>query len=202
MLDDEQQYVLAASENTTVFLELPLHLILGAQVDTILSLEILGALRIPSHSVEGPATLIYLGSFHLRDGLFSVVAHWVGIERVVEFERVDRLVSPELTNQVITNFVNKLSKITAETELCVAITKQVKDLTGFNRILLYRFDEFGHGTVLCEENDGVLPSYLGLRFPASDIPKQARELYILNTVRIIPDADYVPSSLQCRPSHL
>jgi light-regulated signal transduction histidine kinase (bacteriophytochrome) len=70
-----------------------------------------------------------------------------------------------------------------------------KGSTGFNRILLYRFDEAGHGTVLCEQNDGTLPSYLDLRFPASDIPQQARDLYILNTIRIIPDANYVPSPL-------
>ena len=68
-------------------------------------------------------------------------------------------------------------------------------LTGFNRVLLYRFDELGHGTVICEDNDGTLPSYLDLRFPASDIPQRARDLYVLNTVRIIPDAMYVPSPL-------
>jgi PAS domain S-box-containing protein len=84
----------------------------------------------------------------------------------------------------------------SELELCQAITSQVKDLTGFNRILLYQFDEEGYGTVLTEANDGVLPSYLDLRFPASDIPKQARELYISNTIRIIPNASYVPSPLR------
>jgi light-regulated signal transduction histidine kinase (bacteriophytochrome) len=51
-------------------------------------------------------------------------------------------------------------------------------------------------SVLCEQNDKTLPSYLDLRFPASDIPRQARDLYLLNTVRIIPDAAYIPSPLQ------
>jgi light-regulated signal transduction histidine kinase (bacteriophytochrome) len=81
-----------------------------------------------------------------------------------------------LTNQVFTNFVGKLNSLRDETELCQALTEQVAHLTGFNRILLYRFDEFGNGTVLCEQSDGVLPSYLDLRFPASDIPAQARDL--------------------------
>jgi light-regulated signal transduction histidine kinase (bacteriophytochrome) len=92
--------------------------------------------------------------------------------------------------------VATLSTLGGEIELLQAITRQVKDLTGFNRVLLYRFDEAGHGTILAEENDGTLPSYLDLRFPASDIPRQARELYVLNTVRIIPDATYVPSPLR------
>lgn len=201
ILDRDEQQVVAASENTTEFLNVPLARILGARVDTVLPLEIVGALRGLSLRVEGQTSLVYLGSYQLGERFYSVVTHWVGGERVVEFERVDRLVSPELTNQVVTNFVNKLSKITDERELCEAITKQVKDLTGFNRILLYRFDEFGHGTVLCEESDGILPSYLGLRFPATDIPQQARDLYVLNTVRIIPDADYIPSPLRGNRSH-
>ena len=116
--------------------------------------------------------------------------------RVLEFERLDRLVSPELTNAVLANFVGKLSKLRTERELCQAITRQVLELTGFNRVMLYRFDETGCGTVLTEERDEELPSYLDLRFPASDIPQQARALYLTNTMRIIPDAHYVPSPLR------
>lgn len=73
--------------------------------------------------------------------------------------------------------------------------REIRALTGFNRVMLYDFDAEGVGTVLGESSDGVLPSYLGLRFPASDIPSQARELYRLNRLRLIPDADYIPSPL-------
>jgi light-regulated signal transduction histidine kinase (bacteriophytochrome) len=199
LLDKDEKCAVAASENASVFLGVPFALILGSPLDTVLPLEVVRALRGVSHRIED-AGLTYLGSFHMGDGFFSVVTHRVAGELVMEFERVDRLVSPELTNQVVTNFVNKLSKIAVQKELCEAITKQIKELTGFNRILLYRFDESGHGTVLSEENDGVLPSYLGLRFPASDIPQQARDLYVLNTVRIIPDATYIPSPLRGQSS--
>ena len=93
-----------------------------------------------------------------------------------------------------------LSQLHSEQDLCDGLARQVSDLTYFNRVLVYRFDGAGHGTVLSEENDGSLPSYLGLRFPASDIPKQARDLYILSTVRIIPDASYIPSPLHIAAS--
>jgi light-regulated signal transduction histidine kinase (bacteriophytochrome) len=129
----------------------------------------------------------------------------VNSERVLEFELTDRLVNPEMANDVFTNFVSRLNNLRSETELCQALTEQIKVLTGFNRVLLYRFDEAGHGTVLCEQTDNTLPSYLDLRFPASDIPQQARALYIEKTVRIIPDASYVPSplhGLNGRPIHL
>lgn len=73
-----------------------------------------------------------------------------------------------------------------------AAARELRVLTGFPRVLVYRFDEDWHGTVIAEDGDGSLPSYLDLRFPASDIPAQARELYRRNRVRIIPDANYEP----------
>jgi light-regulated signal transduction histidine kinase (bacteriophytochrome) len=196
LLDEKDEGVVAASENAAEFLGLPLKLILGGTVEAMLPREILAALRAPALSDAVSGLFTFLGSFTLRGELYSVVAHRVHGERVLEFERLDRLVGPELMNAVITNFVATLGKLDGEQKLLKAITRQVKQLTGFNRVLLYRFDEAGHGTVLAEENDGTLPSYLDLRFPASDIPQQARELYVLNTVRIIPDAAYVPSPLR------
>lgn len=76
-----------------------------------------------------------------------------------------------------------------------AAVRPVRVLTGFNRVLVYRFDAEAHGTVVAEHGDGVLPSYLDLRFPASDIPAQARELYRLNRLRLIPDALYQPVAI-------
>jgi light-regulated signal transduction histidine kinase (bacteriophytochrome) len=196
LLDESAEKVVAASENAEEYLGVPLKLILGAPIETILEREILAGVRSLTHSDETLSLHTFLGSFKMRGELYSLVTHPIYGERVLEFERLDRLVSPELMNAVITNFVATLSTLGSEIELLQAITRQVRDLTGFNRVLLYQFDEAGHGTVLAEENDGTLPTYFGLRFPASDIPHQARELYVLNTVRIIPDATYVPSSLQ------
>jgi PAS domain S-box-containing protein len=196
LLDEADKHIVAASENADEFFNVPLKLLLGAPVDTVLEREVLAAVHALAATVESAGLLTYLGSFKLKDELYSVVTHRVNGNRIIEFERLDRLVRPELMNAVITNFVGKLSKLGSEAELCQAITKQVKDLTDFNRILLYSFDNAGHGTVICEENDGTLPSYLHLRFPATDIPQQARDLYVLNTVRIIPDATYIPSPLR------
>jgi PAS domain S-box-containing protein len=196
MLDERDEKIVAASENAEEFLDTPLKLLLGATVDAVLAREMLAAVRALSTSDETAGMATYLGAFQMRGELCSVVTHLLDGQRVLEFERLDRLVSPELMNAVITNFVGALGKLSNELQLCQAITGQVKDLTGFNRVLLYCFDEAGHGEVLAEENDGALPSYLHLRFPASDIPKQARDLYVLNTVRSIPDANYVPSPLR------
>lgn len=193
--------VVAASENAEQFLNVPFKLVLGARLDSLLDRELNSGLQLLRLSAdtdrEGLPT--YLGSFRVSGNFFSVVAHSVGLRRVIEFELQDRLIGPEMMNGVITNFVSQLSRLQTEAELCDELTRQVAELTGFDRVLLYSFDHEEHGTVLSEKNNGQLPSYLGLRFPASDIPRQARELYVLNTVRIIPDADYKPSAIRGLP---
>jgi light-regulated signal transduction histidine kinase (bacteriophytochrome) len=68
----------------------------------------------------------------------------------------------------------------------------VQELTGFDRALIYRFDSDWNGQVIAEAGNGQLPTYLDLRFPGSDIPAQARALYVANRVRMIPDVDYAP----------
>ncbi len=199
--DGEFGAVLVASENAERFLGLPLRLILGTRLETLLGRELLSALQALRHSPasEHEGLVTYLGSFRLNSDFFSVTTHCSGPKRILEFELQDRLVGPEMMNSVITNFVGTLSRLRTQEELCNALAQQIASLTGFDRILLYSFDAEGHGTVLAEINNGRLPSYLGLRFPASDIPRQARELYLLNTVRIIPDADYTASPLEGLP---
>ena len=198
LVDSGFEKVLVASENAERFLHQPLKLILGAQLDAILGREVLLALetvRNPRQK-ERPALVTYLGSFRIGDDQFSVMAHSIGSTFALEFEQQDRLVGAEMMNAIITNFVAALGRFQNSQDLCDALTEQIADLTGFDRVLLYNFDNEGHGTVLSEVNNGRLPSYLDLRFPGSDIPRQARELYVLNTTRIIPDADYKPSPLQ------
>ncbi|MGI4830068.1 MAG: ATP-binding protein [Janthinobacterium lividum] len=199
--DSEYVSVLIASENAERFLGVPLRLLLGAPLETLLGRELLASLQGIRHTptAEHDGLSTYLGSFRLQGEFFSVTTHCSGQDRVLEFEMQDRLVGPEMMNAVITNFVGTLSRLKTQDELCDALTRQVADLTGFDRVLLYSFDEEGHGTVLSEANNGQLPSYLGLRFPASDIPQQARNLYVLNTVRIIPNASYIPSPLRGVP---
>ncbi|MDX9875713.1 MAG: GAF domain-containing protein, partial [Spongiibacteraceae bacterium] len=75
------------------------------------------------------------------------------------------------------------------------VVEEVRRLTGYDRVMLYRFAPSGYGEVWAEAKDDALEPFLGLRYPASDIPQQARELYRRNWVRIIPDARYVPSPL-------
>ncbi|WKN40416.1 ATP-binding protein [Tunicatimonas pelagia] len=68
--------------------------------------------------------------------------------------------------------------------------REVQSLTGFDRVLLYQFDDEWNGDVVAETRNKGVDSYLGLHFPHTDIPRQARALYTVNWLRYIPDATY------------
>lgn len=76
----------------------------------------------------------------------------------------------------------------------------VKELTGFHRVMIYQFDSTFNGKVVTELVDPSTTRdlYKGLHFPASDIPKQARDLYKLNKVRLLYDRDQETARLVCR----
>jgi light-regulated signal transduction histidine kinase (bacteriophytochrome) len=80
-------------------------------------------------------------------------------------------------------------------EGCEAATSALRAATGFERAMAYRFLDDGSGVVVAEDAAPGLEPFLGLRYPASDIPMQARELYKRNWLRVIPDVDYVPAPL-------
>jgi chemotaxis family two-component system sensor kinase Cph1 len=72
---------------------------------------------------------------------------------------------------------------------------QVKQLIGYDRIMIYKFIDDGHGEVIAEVKEDHLDPFLGLHYPATDIPKQARELYKKNLTRIITDVNAEPSAI-------
>jgi light-regulated signal transduction histidine kinase (bacteriophytochrome) len=79
--------------------------------------------------------------------------------------------------------------------LCDETAGIFRDLTGYDRVMVYRFDEAGHGEVFSENRRLDLEPFLGNRYPASDIPQIARRLYERNRVRVLVDVEYVPSDL-------
>ena len=130
---------------------------------------------------------------------YEVAAHRVDGLVVLELEEfADQAVEAGLDalSLRLRAFVQRLRQARTIEDLCGIVAEDVRHVTGFDRALVYRFDRDWHGTVLAEDGNGALPSYLDLRFPASDIPVQARELYRRNRLRIIPDAGYAPVPLR------
>jgi light-regulated signal transduction histidine kinase (bacteriophytochrome) len=80
-------------------------------------------------------------------------------------------------------------------EIGALVTAEIKKLSGFDRVMLYQFDKDWNGTVVGEAKEWDMEPYLHLRFPASDIPKQSRDLYFRNPYRLIPSREFTPARL-------
>ncbi|MGV3707875.1 MAG: GAF domain-containing protein [Gemmatimonas sp.] len=94
--------------------------------------------------------------------------------------------------QLLTEAVERISAAGSLTGLSDQVVSCVRQLTGYDRVMLYQFDADGHGEVIAESRNAHLQSFFGHHYPASDIPQRARELYLRNRVRVLVDVDYVP----------
>ncbi len=200
-----------ASENAAEYLGLPLEAIFGRTIADVAPGS--GGERVQAELASGESLSAprLLASVSLRAGEpreWEVVAHRAGQpgganERVVvEFEHSLAAVDMEAINARLYNFISANRGSREAPAVMQAAVAELRALTGCDRVVLYSFDEEGHGLVLAEDRGEEFASYLGLRFPASDVPKQARRLYELNRVRIIPNVDYEPSPLVSRTAEV
>ena len=136
------------------------------------------------------------------DGVgYDVLAHRAGNEIIVEFERIpaDAPADGDALYGEVRGLVETFQRLPGLEQMSKTTAEVVRRITGFDRVLVYRFEENWDGLVLAEDRNDVLPSYSGLRFPASDIPSQARALYQANRLRQIPDATYAPVPILATP---
>ena len=125
----------------------------------------------------------------------NVVGHRAEGLVVLEFEPAEDGYTLSSLHPIVAQFIAKVQGVPSVAELARLTAAEVRAVTGFDRALVYRFEPDGTGVVVAEDGSGRLPSYQDHRFPAADIPKQARELYRRNRLRLIPDATYTPVPL-------
>lgn len=133
-------------------------------------------------------------------GTLDVTLHALDGTAILELEPARRQTSGNSAACVdpIAQLKDLLSavQVTASVEeCCAAAATALRNATGFDRAMVYRFLPDHSGEVVAEDARPGLESFLGLHYPASDIPKQARELYRRNWIRSIPDIGYVAAPL-------
>lgn len=128
-------------------------------------------------------------------------AHRVGDQLILEIEPEPRPgvfgaagMADTLQADVL-DFSREAEDLGAWQDVVHLATRTARRLSGFDRVLIYRFDSAWNGCVVAEDGNGKLPSLLGRHFPASDIPAQAREMYRRNRLRLIQDAGYTPVAI-------
>ena len=125
--------------------------------------------------------------FEGKPGRLEGVLHVYHGMVILELERAQP--SAEDRGAALGNAMRRIAGASDLASLSDAAARAVRELTGFDRALVYRFDRDG-GHVIAEAAHADMEPYLGLHFPESDIPRQARELYRVNWIRVIPDAGY------------
>ncbi len=169
---------------------------LGQPLDAVLD----GALAHvqPTLATLAPEASAFLGALKLGDaGPHHTLAHRSATHLLVEMESpiAGEPGSLEDLYPVIRQFMAEIEKAASVAEQCAIASEHVRALAQFDRTLVYQFDREWNGVVVAEDRNEILPSYMDLRFPESDIPAQARALYQRNHVRLIADCDYTPVPL-------
>ena len=140
---------------------------------------------------------LYIGGFRSRGGMdIDVVAHLIGDKLVVELEPAPakRRTGAELARTVEAVGV-RFGAAKTLPQLFEGAAAEFRKVTGFDRVMIYQFLQDGSGSVVAEAKADNLPAFLNHRYPASDIPQQARALYLRNVIRVIPDSGYSPVDL-------
>ena len=127
---------------------------------------------------------------------YDVIARPQGANLIIEIEQSSQGALPgiELISR-IDAAAGAFERASSVRAVCESAAEAFRALTGFDRIMIYRFLDDDAGQVVAESRSLEVESFQNHHFPATDIPRQARALYIRNPVRVIPDARYTPEPL-------
>ncbi len=185
-VDPDTLEILQASDNTGRLLGAEPGDLLGCRLDLLPEDHVLAGLRAALSRAEAgagnPLALTVGGqnfdvAIHRSDGLI-----------VAEFEPSGMASDSELL-PALHDALQRLSLTMTVGELRAAAARELARLTGFDRVMVYHFHHDGHGEVVAEECAPGMQPYLGLHYPASDIPAQARRLYLTQASRMILATD-------------
>ncbi len=193
VLNRKSLEIVQASENVSKLLDSPVGELIGNSIEYYFPYSFL-------EYINNLAKTEFLDDLHslnfeLNKKPYLLTAHQSKNFWVLEIESDDpkkRDHSFFHYSDLVENMANEIRDYDPVEVIAQKVITKVQEITGFNRLMAYRFDEDGHGEVIAEKKDAGLQSYLGLKFPDTDIPSQARKLYLKNRIRGIFDVEDEP----------
>lgn len=193
VLDRSTLEIVQGSENLNIIFATPVQEIIGNNISALLDQDDLANFK--KEVTKGERTRVPLRCSFMNNGtatpvnlLFHVKEKLVILEIEKDDQQPERIFSEVF--QEVRSFIASLEKTDSLQEVCERSIHEIRRISGFDGIRMYRFDEQWNGHVIVEEIEGELESYLGQVFPPSDVPRQARELYKRNPFRLIPNRNY------------
>ncbi|HEV7284234.1 MAG TPA: histidine kinase dimerization/phosphoacceptor domain -containing protein [Kaistia sp.] len=196
-VEPETLRVLQAAGDTAGMLGLGIGDLIGQAVDAVLDAGWVSSIR--SSLAAEPSEPLYLGTLPAPGDpgrVLDLTAHLRDSVLVLEFE--PGTPDPKSAAEILARVRKAGAQLEAAPDLnrlLQAANREIRRLTGFDRVMIYRFHDDGTGSVDAEDAAEGIDRLLNHRYPASDIPKQARALYLRNPIRVIPDAHYAPAPL-------
>ncbi|WP_158807390.1 HWE histidine kinase domain-containing protein [Beijerinckia sp. L45] len=188
--------VARASLNVADFLGATNDSLIGRHLGDIVLPEALHDLRNRLATLRGPTAVAKTFDIKLtaRGGLFDVALHKSCGQIVVEAQPAAG--KHRDASSMVQSMIARLDLVSDASAFFNEGARQVRALTGFDRVMVYRFSESGSGEVVAESCKSGIGSFKGLHYPASDIPVQARALYKRNLLRVIADVNATPVAIQ------
>jgi two-component system, chemotaxis family, sensor kinase Cph1 len=204
VLDEPSLRVLQVSANTTELLDVAPEALLGrtladwnpplaATVRRLLEQDRL-EVQVPLHARVPPDGAGMEGLLHRTPTQ--------GLILELEPPAPEPIASSEPLPTRVRSVIAQITATTSISALCDTMARAMRELIGYDRVMVYRFDPDGHGEIAAEAREEALEPYLGLHYPASDIPQRARELYLRNRVRVLGDVGYTAVPILPRLSPL
>jgi light-regulated signal transduction histidine kinase (bacteriophytochrome) len=207
VLSEPELRIVQASANAAAMLDTPLPFLLNLRL-----VELGGSLEsdlraLAAKPLAEPATLHATLAPGGSTRRFEVVAHRVATaprtRLVVELEpmegggpaAVPSTPLPPSLPETATLVVQRLSSAPSLAAMADVLVHGVRDLTGYDRVMVYQFDPEGHGKIVAEARDPGLEPLLGHHYPVTDIPQRARDLYLRNRLRMLVDVHAEASPL-------
>ena len=195
VLDPETGTIRQASANADALLGASAEQLVGRPVTDWLDAPALEELR-QAAAEDCPGQLPLPVRVEMSGTAYDAVAHENPAGLVAEFEpapleALHRWYGPDPSVRAALAALDRAPSVEA---LVSAFAREARRLLQIDRVMVYRFSPDWHGEVIAEDHSEHVPeSFLGLHFPATDIPEPARRLYLRNRVRLIADVGYAPS---------
>jgi two-component system, chemotaxis family, sensor kinase Cph1 len=192
-LAEPELTVAQVSENVGDHLPLGIEDILGQPLSRIIDPASVDAIREALREEHWNETNPFRINAHARP--FDGIVHRHAGAAILELEPNPESPKPMPLYHPFRPALMRMQRVSALAELADVVVQQMQQVTGFERVMFYRFHEDGHGSVDAEAKAPGFETYLGLHYPASDIPAQVRQLYLRNWLRLIFDARAKPARI-------
>lgn len=197
--DGNTQKVLFASANAASALGAKTSIQPGLDLEIIVGSALAHELRNASAKAQQPgsSSIVLNAQLPECETAFDISLHNHDDRCIIEFEPcVDGGIGANQAMDMTRSLIHRIGQEDSVDKIARSGARLVRVMLGYDRVMIYRFLYNGAGRVIAESKSPSLGSFLGQHFPASDIPAQARRLYLKNTIRMISDAAYEPIRLQ------